>query len=40
MSDIDASATASWNDGLGWELIDIFWGVFDGTGHTNIWFDH
>jgi len=32
MNDIDASATATWNDGAGFAPIDIFTGTFDGQG--------
>ena len=37
LNDIDASATSTWNDGLGFEPIgfgDTFTGSFDGGGHT------
>ena len=33
-SNIDASATASWNGGAGFTPISIFTGIFDGLGHT------
>ncbi|RKP47797.1 filamentous hemagglutinin N-terminal domain-containing protein [Pararobbsia silviterrae] len=33
-SNIDASATASWNGGAGFAPISTFTGVFDGLGHT------
>jgi filamentous hemagglutinin family protein len=33
-SNIDASATASWNGGAGFNPISRFTGVFDGLGHT------
>ncbi|WP_158905913.1 filamentous hemagglutinin N-terminal domain-containing protein [Burkholderia sp. L27(2015)] len=33
-SNIDASATASWNGGTGFNPISNFLGVFDGLGHT------
>lgn len=40
MNDLDASETATWNEGRGWRAIGIdvarnsFTGVFDGQGHT------
>ena len=33
-TDIDASATAGWNGGTGFEPIDRFKGTFDGDGHV------
>jgi hypothetical protein len=33
-NDIDASATADWNDGAGFDSIDSFAGTFDGNGHV------
>jgi filamentous hemagglutinin family protein len=33
-SNIDASATASWNGGAGFTPVSIFTGIFDGLGHT------
>jgi len=32
--DIDASGTANWNNGAGFDPIDDLGGTFDGTGHT------
>ncbi|WP_164970313.1 two-partner secretion domain-containing protein [Halarcobacter ebronensis] len=32
-SDIDASATSTWNSGAGWNPLSTFTGTFDGKGH-------
>ncbi len=32
--DLDASETMNWNDGAGFQPINLFCGIFDGCGHT------
>jgi hypothetical protein len=32
-NDIDASSTATWRGGLGWEQITDFYGTLDGRGY-------